>query len=148
MSTIYELSMKFRIAIEKSNNERFFGGDSFASFPSKCCGDTCDLLAQYLLEHGIRTFYVCGTYYGDEFENIQSHAWLITKNNIIIDITGDQFKNKACFHNNDCRVYVGEHNEFYSLFDVAPRDIHEPFDFYINSNLRLVKIYDTIKKSL
>lgn len=33
----------------------------FNHFPKDCCEHTCDLLSQYLLEHGIRTCMVNGT---------------------------------------------------------------------------------------
>ena len=55
MSRIYKLSMRFRYAIGQANNERLFNRDSFSYFPRGCCGDASDLLAQYLLEHGIIT---------------------------------------------------------------------------------------------
>ena len=42
-----------------------FDNDSiYRRFPRACCGDTSDLLAQYLLDKGIKTDYVCGTYWG------------------------------------------------------------------------------------
>lgn len=50
------------------------------------------MLAQFLLENGIRTYYVCGEYRDGSFENFRSHAWLLANNQIIIDITGDQFR--------------------------------------------------------
>jgi hypothetical protein len=36
---------------------------------SACCGDTSDLLAQYLLDKDIKADYVCGTYWGKTDEN-------------------------------------------------------------------------------
>lgn len=66
------------------------------------------MLAQYLLDKGIKTDYVCGTYWGKPDGNGQSHAWLMVDKYIIIDITGDQFSGKSTFLNYDKSVYVGE----------------------------------------
>ena len=90
-----------------------------------CCGDTSDLLAQYLLDKGIKTDYVCGTYWGKPDGNGQSHAWLMVDKYIIIDITGDQFSGKSTFLNYDKSVYVGEGDDFHRLFEVEDRDVHE-----------------------
>lgn len=89
------------------------------------CGDTSDLLAQYLLDKGIKTDYVCGTYWGKPDGNGQSHAWLMVDKHIIIDITGDQFSGKSTFLNYDKSVYVGEGDDFHRLFEVEDRDVHE-----------------------
>ena len=117
---------KFRLALEKAKSTDEFRKDIlFRNFPTGCCGDTCYLLGQYLLHKGIRTKYVCGTYYGDGSENIQSHAWLMTDNRVIIDITGDQFKYHTHLLCNNRPVYVGEMDDFYSLFEVEERDIRD-----------------------
>ncbi|MFQ9896314.1 MAG: hypothetical protein ACLRWA_09215 [Lachnospira sp.] len=84
-----------------------------------------DLLAQYLLDKGIKTDYVCGTYWGKPDGNGQSHAWLMVDKYIIIDITGDQFSGKSTFLNYDKSVYVGEGDDFHRLFEVEDRDVHE-----------------------
>ena len=84
-----------------------------------------DLLAQYLLDKGIKTDYVCGTYWGKPDGNGQSHAWLMVDKHIIIDITGDQFSGKSTFLNYDKSVYVGEGDDFHRLFEVEDRDVHE-----------------------
>jgi hypothetical protein len=52
------------MAIEKVKEAGEFETDfSFSKFPSACCGDASDLLAQYLLENGIKSTYVCGNRY-------------------------------------------------------------------------------------
>ena len=70
--------------------------------------------------------YVSGThYYGESPYDSQNHAWLLFENNIIIDITGDQFKNQKMYYYFDQAIYVGSGNAFYELFDVdSRRDIH------------------------
>lgn len=46
---------------------RKFDNDSiYCRFLRACCGDTSDLLAQYLLDKDIKADYVCGTYWGKQ----------------------------------------------------------------------------------
>lgn len=126
MKDIKRLANQFRNAVDAARDAGEFDKDfSFNNFPCGCCGDASDLLAQYLLDHGIRTYYVCGTYSNGHFENIQSHAWLVTDDQIIIDITGDQFRNNSEFLYYDKTVYVGTKNIFHDLFRIEDRDIHE-----------------------
>ena len=116
MDHIIRLAVQFRDAIDAARDAGEFKGDfSFNSFPRGCCGDASDLLAQFLLENGIKTYYVCGTYRNGSFDGIQSHAWLKTENNVIVDITGDQFKNNPTLMNYDKPVYVGGKNRFQEL---------------------------------
>lgn len=74
MIVMYDLVSQFRHAIDLSVRKACFQEDlCFKSFPRACCGDTCYLLAEYLLGYNIETVYVCGTHRG------QSHAWLVLK---------------------------------------------------------------------
>lgn len=142
MDKIYELAKKFRNAIEDAKEEGEFVKDiRFRQFPSGCCDDSCDLLAQYFLEHGIRTRQVLGAYRDGIPENNTSHAWLI-KGRIIIDITGDQFRYDKIFLNFNEPVYVGRENDFYRLFE-KDRTC-ESSD--VKSNVRLHSLYKTILK--
>ncbi|MGL5149571.1 MAG: hypothetical protein ACRC7N_03230 [Clostridium sp.] len=123
---IKRLVKKFREAIDVARDTGEFDKDfSFCNFPRGCCGDTSYLLAQYLLENTIRTYYVCGTYRGSSSEDYQSHAWLLLNNHTIIDITGDQFKYNPDFLNYDKSVYIGAADDFHKLFEVEDRDIYE-----------------------
>ena len=75
---LYELAQHFKTAIVRAWEAGRFDGDiAFYKFPRGCCGDTCYLLAEYLLSFGIETVYVCGS------ELDQSHAWLVVKDNRI-----------------------------------------------------------------
>jgi len=128
MNELKRLVYNFRRAIDAARDAGEFDNDfSFYAFPRGCCGDACDLLAQFLMERGIRTFYVCGHYYDGSFEGTQSHAWLLTDNNEIIDITGDQFNNSYIFLNYNKEVHVGKKDSFHKLFSVSKRDVHENF---------------------
>jgi hypothetical protein len=125
MKEIEQLSKQFRDAIDIARDEGEFNMDSFCLFPLGCCGDASDLLARFLLENDIKTYYVGGTYRDGLFENTQSHAWLLTENQTIIDITGDQFKDNPLFLNYNQSVYIGAENNFYRLFDVDNIYIYE-----------------------
>lgn len=69
---------------------------------------------------GIATRYVSGTYRDCLTNDSQSHAWLELTDGTIVDITGDQFRNKLCPLLNDFPVYCGEPNDFYNLFELDP----------------------------
>lgn len=126
MKDIKLLVNQFRNAMDVARDAGEFEKDfSFYKFPRGCCGDASDLLAHFLLENGIRTYYVCGTYRDGLFENSQSHAWLLTDNQTIIDITGDQFRDNPNFLNYDKSIYVGAEDDFHRLFKVEDRDIRE-----------------------
>jgi hypothetical protein len=65
---------------------------SWHIFPKACCGDTSNLLAAYLAEHGFHDFtYVMGYF---KKSGGPSHAWL-DGNGLIIDITSDQFSDRV-----------------------------------------------------
>lgn len=56
MKDITSLANKFREALDLARDSGEFDRDiSFYDFPRGCCGDASDLLAQFLLEHGVRT---------------------------------------------------------------------------------------------
>ena len=65
MKEVKQFATQFRRAIDLALEAGEFDNDSiYRRFPRACCGDTSDLLAQYLLDKGIKTDYVCGTYWG------------------------------------------------------------------------------------
>ena len=150
MEEIKRLVKQFRDAIDKARDAGDFDNDfSFDKFPRGCCGDTSELLAQFLLENGIRTFYVCGMYNHNSFENSQTHAWLLTDNHTIIDITGDQFRDNPIFLNYDKSVYIGDEDDFHRLFRVNPRNIKKTngiCSLASHCQPRLYNLYDKIIK--
>ena len=116
---IEPLIYSFRKAIEfaKANNEP---GEFFINFPTGQCGHASDILAQYLIDNGISPImYVCGTYYGDDWDDRYSHAWLVVEE-AIIDITGDQFQHHKKPLSFDLPVYIGPMSDFHQLFEVDP----------------------------
>ena len=72
MNRIYQLACQFRRAMEQAKKEGVFRcAPGFKEFPLGSCGNTCDLLAEYLMEFGIYTEYVAGMY------RDVTHAWLV-----------------------------------------------------------------------
>lgn len=148
MTKLERLVYKFRTAIEAAYDNNLFANDIlFSRFPRGCCGDASILLGHYLMKNGIETDYVCGTYYGEDSFDRQSHAWLQI-NEIVIDVTGDQFKNDRTFLNYSEPVYIGTPGEFYDLFEVNQfRDVRR--SCYIDElgeveQPRLMFLYDII----
>lgn len=146
---IRKLATTFRNAIEAAKVAGEFDSEfPFSQFPHSCCGDATDLLAQYLLEHNIKSTYVCGTRYDENQKDTQSHAWLLV-DKLIVDITGDQFSNQSIYYNYNIPVYVGTSDSFHFLFKIEKRDVHK-FDGLENYGYmyqtRLFRLYDIIKK--
>ena len=114
MNKMEILVRQFRLALDTAWEGGMFRKlYPFNNFSNDCCGHTCDLLSQYLLEHGIETKQVNGTYIND---NQWHHVWLITENGIVIDITGDQFIGKLVTEEEVDIVHVGEENAIHKLF--------------------------------
>ena len=79
LDKIKVLATSFRGAIEIAKDAGEFDNDfAFPRFPKGCCGDTSDLLAEYLAQHDIYTYYVCGQ------KGTQSHAWLVLVNTVTV----------------------------------------------------------------
>lgn len=116
MKKILKLAEQFRNAMEEAKQDGVFTNHSpLCCFPRGCCTVASALLAQFLIEHGIKTYEIRGisddgTAYG------QPHEWLKTAEDIMIDITGDQFRNNSILLNYDKPVYVGFNDNFHKLF--------------------------------
>lgn len=126
MTKLESLVFTFRKAIEtaKANDEPSL---FFRKFPAGQCGHTSDMLAQFLIDNEIGPVrYVNGTYYGEDGSVMQSHAWLVVEN-LIIDITADQFRYHAAPLTNGAPVYIGPMNEYYQLFDTTYGSDYEHF---------------------
>ena len=123
---IMHLATRFRTAIDLALEDgRFDNNQILRRFPFACCGVASDLLAIYLSENGFQTKYVCGSYYYSHIEDgSQSHAWLQYRD-LVIDITGDQFKNNPVFLNYSLPVYVGKIDAMHKLFEVTERNIYD-----------------------
>lgn len=146
-SLLGALAKEFRRAIEDARDAgEFYEDHAFYQFPTACCGDTSCLLGQYLLDHGIASQYVCGNSYCGH--KGQSHAWLQVED-VIIDITGDQFKSHSDFLFYDDPAYVGKIDAMHRLFEVCSCDMRNTVslkDLGPFAAPRLVKLYDIIRK--
>ena len=136
---VFDLCAEFRRAIEKTR----FVLPPMDRFPNGACGQASILLSEYLQQHGYKTIYYCGLHvFEDERRKPWSHAWLILENHLIADITGDQFRTKSEFLNYDIPVYVGEEDEFHTLFPVKQTLHRGGINLNDNShNNRVLRIY-------
>lgn len=163
------LVKRFRYYIENAQNKHLFQNDIFNDFPYDCCGDTCCLLAEFLLRNGIETIIVSG-----ENEKRETHAWLVVKDyrinkqvsRVSNDIVHLLNSYQGCDYNtsNDFTYYV-EDNLIDGLiiditadqFGMEPIYVDYTCDFYkdefvfvqandffgLNDN-RLIDLYNTI----
>ena len=118
---LFEMASSFRKAIEDAIDSGNLHEVNFLGFPVGCCTYASDLLQRYLFENGIVTIQMSGEY-GNGWTG-ESHAWLETLDGIVIDITGDQYKNKSLKFT--IPVYVGTrfdgfHNRFV---------LNEPYEY-------------------
>lgn len=164
MDHLMKIVKEFRAAIDTAKEEGEFDEDiCFHHFPRGCCGDASDLLAQYLLDNNITSWYVCGTHYPkggtdeENWERVQSHAWLTTMdprcttNYNIIDITGDQFCHDPEYGRFNSSVYIGQMDWFHRLFEFSEGDVHENHGIqYLGmiASPRLYILYNTIIKRI
>lgn len=96
MNDLYRLAWNFRNAMNQAkDNGIFFKVSGFKNFPTGSCGETCYLLAEYLLENGIYTNYVSGTKWP------QTHAWLVvTDKNELAYERAEKIKHTKTIDNN------------------------------------------------
>ena len=110
-SELLQIACDVRTAISKAVQE----GEMIEmhQFPTGCCAYASNLLQRYFAEKGIHTYYISGT---NGFGQLgESHAWLETEDGTVIDITGDQYKNKKLQFEDP--VYVGvRENGFHDKF--------------------------------
>lgn len=137
---IYNVAVSFRAAIvEARQNREFSKRDRMSNFPKGCCDDSCDLLAYYLRnEFQIYTKQGNGVYRDNNPYNTTNHAWLIV-NDIIIDITADQFPSLIDYVNG---IYVGNESKFYKNLE----DTKVQENYNIKECSRLWEDYQTIVK--
>ena len=105
-------SEKFRRALELCPKRLL--SIAFQDFPHGSCGDASLLLGKYLEDSGLNDFeYVSGEFY-DSDGQYRSHAWL-EKENLIIDITTDQFIDR------DESVFISTDKTWHERFKIKHR---------------------------
>ena len=137
MKKIERIARQFRNALDAAwEDDMFRNLYPFNNFPNDCCGHTCDLLSQYLLEHGIETRQVN-----------------------VIDITGDQFIGRLVTAKEVEAVHVGEEGTVHKIFCVnrVPEittiftDPNEYTDFGGRPSAyqqRLIDVYEIVRSYL
>ena len=120
LDKIKVLATSFRGAIEIAKDAGEFDNDfAFPRFPKGCCGDTSDLLAEYLAQHDIYTYYVCGQ------KGTQSHAWLVLVNTVTVTTDNSdadrKYKSLISVYNEDNDVMLLR--KYYNLKDAIIIDI-------------------------
>ncbi len=129
---IITLATQFRTAIENTPDLPV----PFDTFPKGCCGDTSDLLAQWLWDNGYESRYYCGRRAPDQ----RTHAWLEV-DDLVVDITGDQFSDFSE------TIYVGPLTPFHIAFHIpeVEHDMVNGFHIYdAGSVAKLEWIYKKI----
>ncbi len=141
MLDLYEIASAFRTAIEEAVRQGEIR--EMGSFPRGCCSFASALLQRYLFEQNIFTWYMSGRYgYGWDGE---SHAWLETKNRTVIDITGDQYKNKELKFT--APVYVGSRTDgFHDKFELDEPVAYQFRDETFGRNQEFNRRYDVVIK--
>lgn len=95
---IETLALEFREALDVVVSKKQYGRLSmFSAFPKECCRYTSDLLAEYLINNGVKRERLCMA----ESETIKyqyTHCWLIIDRKYCLDITADQFNDKRYFN--------------------------------------------------
>ena len=116
MIDIERLAKEFRYATKAAcENGEMRKHPPFSGFPNECCDLTCDLLGQYLFENNIETYQMNGKC---KYDAKWHHVWLLTKDEIVIDITGDQFINKLVSPKEVKEVHVGIEGKIHRIFDL------------------------------
>ncbi len=98
------------------------------------------------------TTYYCGVHpltEENQERNPQSHAWVILNGGLIVDITGDQFKDNEEFLDYDIPVYVGKMDDFHRLFSSKQVEHIGGIDCYDEHSRRILRAqYNRIKENL
>lgn len=131
---------EFRAMIDITDFSVLADSEWFRIFPRRCCGDTASLLWKYL-QIKFNGRYDESIQYCNGMKNIQSHAWLEYKREIIIDITADQFLDI------NEPVIITTEREFYDKFKRLGGEMYIEPDFYNyqkENRDRLLRIYKLI----
>ena len=138
-----QLASDFREAIERVIEKRNDPYDMLLGFPRGKCGFASSLFQRYLHEQfGEEVLYV-----NTPRDCPESHAWLETDKEIIIDITGDQYFDRENEFFCNIPVYVGALDDFHKAFGKCEKSYyveHGASPFKDDSSLKIDKTYETI----
>ena len=144
------IAVKFHHAIIAAKEDAAFAyKDRMSRFPEGCCDDTADLFTHYLYtKYGIVSTRIDASYHDGNPENNCSHSWQEI-DDIVIDLTGSQFKNDRVFLNYNKEVYVGPIDAFHELFEIDRKERSRGIeDLSVDCWDRMYHLYDTIIRFL
>ncbi|MBQ3161196.1 MAG: hypothetical protein IJC04_03620 [Oscillospiraceae bacterium] len=145
------IAQDFRNALEIVVDKRLYGRlKIFERFPNGCCRYTSDLLAEYMLSKGIPMESI--QMIDSESNSEQyTHCWLVIDNNIIVDVTADQFNYEPYFKKYEPipSAYVGMSNAQYLHSCFYNSTMQSNYNIGINSYCgdtpaKLKIVYDAI----
>ena len=113
-------------------DENWAASGLFLDFPGGCCGYASLLLGALYKDSGVDDFH----YQSGRSEVIQwaSHGWL-TNNNLVVDITADQFDLAMP------RIFISDRSPFHESFELDGFDNSDFRDWKFPNLLDLTKFY-------
>lgn len=146
---IRNLAQKFRQGIEEYIHKSKPNNWLLNSFPKGNCSLASELLQRFLCENEIHADLVYASAgYGEKGE---SHVWLMTDDDIVIDITGDQYKQNNNGFKYEIPVYVGVMDSFHNLFTINGRYQYPELDSAYSNSIsanKNNKDYENIKEHI
>lgn len=137
LTPLIEAARRFREAILRCPPKSL--GIAFECFPRGACGDTSDLLCEYLKEIGFQNvWYVSGECWDPDY---QSHAW-VEVDGAIVDITADQFPEVSE------PVLVTRDRAWHSRFDPVTRKERGHLQSDVQTDQTLSRAFRQIKAHL
>lgn len=145
---IIQLAKRFRKALDDAVEWGVFGDElPFVNFPSGCCDDVCDIFGELLLENCISVTKVFGIYRYNDWDKKYSHVWLEIDDRLVIDLTGDQYKDDPIMLNFNDPCYIGKSNSLHQLFlnkELKRRPFHGIYNYDEDVRKRLGRLYRNI----
>ena len=126
---LHKYVCSFRKAIEDYAHTEKTYNHLLSYFPIGCCECASELLQKFLYNEGIVTFLVRASFENNGQD--EYHVWLETEAGIVIDITGDQYRNKSEYLFYSKPIYVGKVDRFHLLFSIKTKEppIEPSFDY-------------------
>lgn len=137
LTPLIEAARRFREAILRCPPKSL--GITFESFPRGACGDTSDLLCEYLIDIGFQNVkYVSGERWDPDYH---SHAW-VEVDGVIVDITADQFPDVSE------PVLVTRDSTWHRQFETVTRKHRGHLQSDVQTEQTLSRAFRTIKAQL
>lgn len=166
---VVQAAIIIRKLLDEAKNTFLKDDNQFQRFPDGCCSDTAVLLKQFIQDrfegkYNQEIKYRNGNVHREDIKRNglkipkglnkeQSHAWIEYRDEVIIDITANQFSEKIkspeLIRKIKEPVVITKDREFYKLFTTMGTQIDLDINTIFKPNKeRLLKIYDLICKSI